>query len=93
MKPIIFNSKPYFRRKALSKAAILLCLLAFTIACSNNNSTHQPVNAHGPNKAYSSDYVCPMHCHGSGSNKKGLCPICGMDYVPLKEHIKNGHTH
>lgn len=30
---------------------------------------------------YTSAYVCPMHCKGSGSDKPGECPVCGMDYV------------
>ena len=30
---------------------------------------------------YTSAYVCPMHCKGSGSAEPGKCPVCGMDYV------------
>lgn len=30
---------------------------------------------------YTSKYVCPMHCEGSGSEEPGKCPVCGMDYV------------
>lgn len=30
---------------------------------------------------YTSAYVCPMHCKGSGSAEAGKCPVCGMDYV------------
>lgn len=32
-------------------------------------------------KEYTSPYVCPMHCKGSGSETAGSCPICKMDYV------------
>ncbi len=32
-------------------------------------------------KEYTSLYVCPMHCKGSGSDTPGTCPVCGMDYV------------
>lgn len=32
------------------------------------------------NMEYSSMYICPMHCKGSGSDKPGVCPSCGMDY-------------
>lgn len=32
-------------------------------------------------KEYTSAYVCPMHCEGSGSDKEGKCPVCKMDYV------------
>jgi ABC-type nickel/cobalt efflux system permease component RcnA len=30
---------------------------------------------------YTSAYICPMHCPGSGSDQPGKCPACGMDYV------------
>jgi heavy metal-binding protein len=36
-------------------------------------------------KEYTSDYVCPMHCEGSGSDKAGTCPKCGMTYVENTE--------
>lgn len=29
---------------------------------------------------FTSAYICPMHCEGSGSDKPGKCPVCGMDY-------------
>ena len=32
-------------------------------------------------KEYTSKYVCPMHCEGSGSDEEGKCPVCGMTYV------------
>ena len=32
-------------------------------------------------KEYTSKYICPMHCEGSGSEEPGKCPVCGMDYV------------
>jgi heavy metal-binding protein len=48
---------------------------------------------HGPDKEYTSAYVCPMHDKGSGSDEPGKCPVCSMDYVPLSDHVKDGHTH
>ena len=42
-------------------------------------------------KEYTSAYVCPMHCEGSGSAEPGKCPACGMDYVKNEDH--EGHTH
>lgn len=42
---------------------------------------------------YTSAYVCPMHCEGSGSDMKGNCPTCGMDYVENEDHMSNGHKH
>lgn len=44
-------------------------------------------------KEYTSTYVCPMHCEGSGSDTEGKCPVCGMTYVLNTEHVKDGHTH
>lgn len=43
--------------------------------------------------AYTSVYVCPMHCDGSGSDAVGKCPVCGMDYVKNEDHKKDGHKH
>ena len=48
---------------------------------------------HGEGKEYTSAYVCPMHCEGSGSESAGTCPVCGMDYVAQAEHTKDGHSH
>lgn len=42
-------------------------------------------------KEYTSAYVCPMHCEGSGSAEPGKCPVCGMDYVKNEDH--EGHQH
>ncbi len=49
-------------------------------------------------KEYTSAYICPMHCKGSGSDKPGSCPVCGMDYVANKDAKKSddgheGHNH
>ncbi|WNJ16450.1 heavy metal-binding domain-containing protein [Pontibacter sp. G13] len=50
-------------------------------------------------KEYTSAYICPMHCAGSGSDEPGTCPVCGMDYVanaemPAQEgHDHEGHDH
>jgi hypothetical protein len=49
--------------------------------------------AHGKGKAYTSTYVCVMHCEGSGSEEPGDCPVCGMTYVKLEEHVADGHMH
>lgn len=43
--------------------------------------------------AYTSAYVCPMHCEGSGSDEPGKCPVCGMDYVANPDHAKDQHEH
>ena len=43
-------------------------------------------------KEYTSAYICPMHCEGSGSEKPGKCPVCGMDYV-ANEEVKSEEGH
>ena len=42
-------------------------------------------------KEYTSAYVCPMHCEGSGSAEAGKCPKCGMDYVANEDHKDHSH--
>ncbi len=32
-------------------------------------------------KEYTSKYICPNHCKGSGSDVFGTCPVCGMEYI------------
>ncbi|MEM7373446.1 MAG: heavy metal-binding domain-containing protein [Bacteroidota bacterium] len=55
--------------------------------------TQEGDHTHGDGKAYTSAYVCPMHCVGSGSPEAGDCPVCGMEYVALEAHTKDGHKH
>ena len=56
----------------------------------DHDETH---TAHGEDPAYTSAYVCPMHCEGSGSPEAGKCPVCGMTYVAQADHVKDGHDH
>ncbi len=49
------------------------------------------VDQSGPE--YTSAFICPMHCKGSGSAEAGNCPVCGMAYVANEEHKADGHTH
>ncbi len=50
---------------------------------------------------YTSAYVCPMHCSGSGAAEPGTCPECGMEYVANPDlaspegegHDHDGHDH
>ncbi|MDX1407283.1 MAG: heavy metal-binding domain-containing protein [Saprospiraceae bacterium] len=55
--------------------------------------SHDADAAHGEGVAFTSAYVCPMHCEGSGSDKPGTCPACGMDYVAHADHVADGHKH
>ncbi len=48
---------------------------------------------------WTSAYICPMHCEGSGSDAPGNCPVCAMAYVPNpdlqggQEEGHEGHNH
>ncbi len=57
---------------------------------SDADAAEQPA---GEGPEYTSAYVCPMHCEGSGSDKPGKCPVCGMEYVANTDHMKDGHQH
>jgi len=35
---------------------------------------------------YTAPYICPNHCQGSGSDKPGKCPVCGMDLIPNPDY-------
>ncbi len=37
---------------------------------------------------YTAPYICPNHCPGSGSNKPGECPVCGMELIPNPDYEK-----
>ena len=62
---------------------------------SNNNSKTEQTAKQG--KEYTSAYVCPMHCEGSGSETAGKCPVCKMDYVANEDYKgatgNDGHGH
>lgn len=68
----------------------LMILALFAISCGNSGTN---TNSHEQGKEYTSAYVCPMHCDGSGAEQVGVCPACGMDYVERSAHIGDGHTH
>ena len=77
-------------KSILLTISFLAVALTFT-ACSGNSSESD--SGKKTTKEYTSAYVCPMHCEGSGSDKEGTCPACGMDYVKNEDHKKDGHTH
>jgi hypothetical protein len=89
--------------KILIVPAIVLFSLALT-SCGQSNRhahnhghdhDHEHMEAihHGEGAEFNSAYVCPMHCEGGGSEEAGNCPVCGMEYVLLDDHVKDGHTH
>jgi len=62
------------------------------VSCGQGNQTKDKSG-----KEYTSAYICPMHCDGSGAEAAGKCPVCKMDYVANKEAKKaasdHGHDH
>ena len=83
--------------KNLSNILILCATIGFgaTItSCGSNEKSHEKIeiiDKSGPE--YTSTYVCPMHCDGSGSNTSGKCPVCTMAYVENKDRGHEGHNH
>lgn len=39
-------------------------------------------------KEYTSKFICPDHCKGSGSDKEGECTVCGMDLMENPNYQK-----
>ena len=80
-------------------ASTFVAALLLSVSCKgktdqdNVKASEQSENTEVQAKEYASAYVCPMHCEGSGSDQEGTCPKCGMTYVALEEHEKDGHKH
>lgn len=65
-------------------AGLLLATTLTITACGNeggDTATEETEAAAEQGPEYTSAYICPMHCEGSGSDEPGKCPVCGMDYV------------
>lgn len=67
-------------------------------ACNNsgNNAEVKTEESQELGKEYTSAYVCPMHCEGSGGDEAGDCPVCGMEYQmneDYNEEDHEGHNH
>ena len=71
--------------------ALLAAGLSFS-SCGNGDKADDKQG-----KEYTSEYICPMHCKDSGSDKPGKCPVCGMDYKKNEDHKGHddheGHNH
>lgn len=79
--------------KTLMMATALLLVSVAITSCGSDASAQEEQG-----KEYTSAYICPMHCDGSGSEAPGQCPVCKMDYVQkdaAKEMKENhdGHDH
>lgn len=91
----------------LIKSFLVLLLFSATlsiIACGGSNAGEgaseenmEKMEADKSGPEYTSAYVCPMHCKGSGSDQPGTCPVCKMDYVANEDHQNHddheGHNH
>lgn len=85
-------------KNSLQSLSVMLLIMVglFLVSCGGTDTakkTSTSIEPHGENAAYTSAYICPMHCKDSGSDKEGTCPVCGMDYVKSEEHTKDGHKH
>ena len=58
--------------------------LAFT-ACNRGDHEHKEGEEHGHEHASAANYICPMKCEGSESDKPGKCPKCGMSLKQIAE--------
>lgn len=78
-----------------SMTFILLSFMLLTVYSCKDSKQTSPVKTEEAKqgKEYTSAYICPMHCEGSGSDKPGECPVCGMDYKKNKDHKSDGHDH
>lgn len=86
------------------KNLILLFFLAIGLAACGGGSTNAsdtattptaPATEQNQGPEYSSKFICPMHCKGSGAAAAGECPVCGMDYVANENWVDPhaGHNH
>lgn len=83
----------------MKKASVVLSVIFMSIlpyACKQKpeaKESERPVmkkqEISGPE--FTSKYICPMHCEGSGSNHPGKCPVCHMDYE-INESFKTDTT-
>ncbi|MEY2949145.1 MAG: heavy metal-binding domain-containing protein [Saprospiraceae bacterium] len=65
---------------------LLLALIVSVASCGESSTAADQKSGETTEQAeqgkeYTSKYICPMHCEGSGSEEPGKCPVCGMDYV------------
>ncbi|MDB4107845.1 hypothetical protein OAD66_02320 [Bacteroidia bacterium] len=68
-------------KSTLLKLSFLLILVGAMTACTTNIKSDAKSEHEQNSKEYTSKYICPMHCEGSGSDTAGICPVCSMDYV------------
>lgn len=78
--------------KIIRIALITIALVSVSLA-STACGGHSHAESTEQGKEYTSAYICPMYCDGSGSEEAGQCPVCGMDYVMNEKQQDTGHSH
>lgn len=73
---------------------LFLCfsLLAIGTALTSCGHSHDKTTEM-EGKEYTSAYICPMYCTGSGSEEAGKCPVCNMDYVKNENQDADAGDH
>jgi hypothetical protein len=71
---------------------LVVGLMLTTVSCKDANKEDTTTKTEAvEKKEFASAYVCPMHCEGSGSEKVGECPTCGMTYVKNENYKAGAH--
>lgn len=79
--------------KYIKIVLLLLSISVVGVAVSSCGNKAAKADTEKQGKEYTSAYICPMHCEGSGSAEPGTCPVCGMDYEKNEKHSEDGHSH
>lgn len=61
-------------------SSIVMIIALMAISCTSSTNTSSEVDKSG--LEYTSAFICPMHCEGSGSSEPGTCPVCQMELRP-----------
>ncbi len=82
-------------KKIIVNLVLFSALILFVSNCKEqSNSADKPVmeKRDTNSQEYTSRYICPMYCKGSGSDVAGVCPVCGMDYELNENYQEQGGT-
>lgn len=73
---------------------LIACLSSVMIRCSpaaeSGKEAKRMEKPDHTGPEYTSKYICPMHCAGSGSDQMGICPVCQMDYELNVDAVQMG---
>lgn len=79
--------------KLLKISLMTLALASMSLATTACGGHSHADETEQQGKEYTSAYICPMYCSGSGSEEPGKCPVCGMDYVKNENAKEGEHSH